>query len=714
MEPLQPTDPAHLGGYRLLGRLGAGGMGVVYLARSQAGELAAVKVIQPEFAEQAEFRARFRREAATGRQVDSPWVVPVLGADTEAVAPWLATAFVPGPSLAEAVAACGPLPERAVRILGKILARALSAVHAADLVHRDLKPGNVLLALDGPRLIDFGIARPTATEATALTSDGMVIGTPGFLSPEQARGQRIGPPSDVFSLAGLLTYAATGRPPFGSGASDALLYRTVHDAPDLDGMADDELRALLERCLAKDPAQRPSAADVDAALVEDTPAGDIDWLPDPVVRIVADRSAQLLALPGIEPTAASAPDPRSPGRRRVLALAGGGAALLAAGGGTALWAVLRDGASGSPAVGPRWTLGVHADLSGPQGKAGKAQERGARLAVEQFNARAEGNFTLELRVEDDRGEAERARQVARRLTGDRDVLAVLGPTGYAATQAALEIYDGAGQPLLTVSELSLSAAQTGLGTAEPRAYFHTTPMTAHTAYTTVAALRGQGTRRLGLLADRAGRLAGWESVNIAHSAAGSAQPGLHFRVVPAVATQLAPVVADMLDHGVDGFYYVGTPERAAQVARALADRGFTGPRFLDAPSATAAFTSAAGKAAAGWQVLTSYIGPQAQPVRSFAAAYRKRYASAPGPWAAEAYDIARLVAGRIDALAGKTGDRRPSREQLARAVAQVRFKGVAATYAFNDSRRVEPREVHHYRVAHGRFGYVGPMGIPGA
>lgn len=179
MERLLPSDPSRLGGYRLLGRLGAGGMGVVYLARGGAGELAAVKVIQPEFAQQAVFRARFRREADSARGVDSPWVVPVLGADTEGPAPWPATAFVPGPSLAEAVVECGPLPARVVRVLGKVLARALDAVHRAGLVHRDVKPGNVLLALDGPRLIDFGIARPTAAEETELTSDSMVVGTPG-------------------------------------------------------------------------------------------------------------------------------------------------------------------------------------------------------------------------------------------------------------------------------------------------------------------------------------------------------------------------------------------------------------------------------------------------------------------------------------------------------------------------------------------------------
>lgn len=189
MEKLRPSDPPRIGGHRLIGRLGTGGMGVVYLGRTDTGALAAIKVILPEYAADDAFRTRFRREAEAARRVDSPWAVPVTGADTEGEQPWLATAFVPGPALSEAVARCGPLPARSVRVLGRLLARALTAVHTAGLVHRDVKPGNVLLTVDGPRLIDFGIAR--AADATALTATDLVVGTPGFLSrnrpPEAAR-----------------------------------------------------------------------------------------------------------------------------------------------------------------------------------------------------------------------------------------------------------------------------------------------------------------------------------------------------------------------------------------------------------------------------------------------------------------------------------------------------------------------------------------------
>ncbi|UPZ27567.1 bifunctional serine/threonine-protein kinase/ABC transporter substrate-binding protein [Streptomyces sp. LRE541] len=713
MERLSASDPSHLDEYRLLGRLGAGGMGVVYLARAASGDLAAVKVIQPEYAEEHDFRARFRREAASARQVDSPWVVPVLGADVEAEAPWLATAFVPGPSLAEAVAHCGPLPVRATRVLGKVLARALGAVHRAGLVHRDVKPGNILLAPDGPRLIDFGIARPTAADATELTSELMVVGTPGFLSPEQARAQPVTPASDVFALGCVLAYATTGQLPFGGGAVDAVLYRTVHDRPALDGIEDTALRDLLERCLAKDPATRPSADEVDTLLLEDAPPGSVDWLPDPVVRMVADRSAEMLALPGIEPTevpASTAEARPAPARRRILLA--GGAALLAAGGGTAAWVALREdgGGAASGGGGRPWVLGLHADLSGPRGTAGRAQERGVRLAVEEYRARRRRPFPLELEVVDDRGRSANALRGAQRLTGDRDVLAVVGPTGAESVTAALEVYEGAGLPLLSVSELSFSAAQDVL-LAPARCYFRTVPLAAYTALATIARLRAQGVRRPGLLADRAGRIAGWELVTSAQSAAESLRSELYIRAVPAAAADPAVVVDDMLDHEVDGLFYTGTAERAGSVARALARRGFPGPRFLDPSSATTVFTAAAGQQADGWQVLAPYISPKAAPVRDFAAAHRRRYGTAPDVWAAEAYDTARLVVDRLTALAAKGS--RPSRAQLTEALTRARFKGMLTTYSFDKELQVQANSVHRYRADGGRFVYAGAAGLSG-
>ncbi|WP_260609138.1 serine/threonine-protein kinase [Streptomyces sp. WAC 01325] len=256
-------------------------MGVVYLGRDDDGTLAAVKVIRGESADDPDFRARFAREAELARRVTSPWVVPVLGADAEAAEPWRATAFVPGPSLVEAVAEHGPLPVATARSLGRLLADVLADLHAAGLVHRDVKPANILLAADGPRLIDFGIAR--AVGVTALTADGSVIGSPGYLSPEQARGRTVGPASDVFSLGCVLAHAATGRPVFGVGGAAGVLYRTVHEEPDLDSVPD-ALDGIVRRCLAKDPEQRPSVGELRKRFGEFDEQG---WLPEGLPALVA-------------------------------------------------------------------------------------------------------------------------------------------------------------------------------------------------------------------------------------------------------------------------------------------------------------------------------------------------------------------------------------------------------------------------------------------
>jgi hypothetical protein len=274
---LRPGDPELIGPYRLRGRLGAGGMGRVYLGLSPGGRAVAVKVIRAELAQDPEFRARFRREVAVAQTVSGLYTAPVLDADTDGPEPWLATAYVPGPSLADAVTRHGPLPAASVLMLAAGLAEALTAIHNAGIVHRDLKPANVLLAADGPRLIDFGISR--AAEASALTHTGLVVGSPGFMSPEQAEGREVGPASDVFSLGAVLAFAATGQGPFGSGSTPALVYRVVHNPPDLDQVPAG-IRPLAERCLAKDPGARPTAA----ALLAGAAYPVQDWLPEPVTR----------------------------------------------------------------------------------------------------------------------------------------------------------------------------------------------------------------------------------------------------------------------------------------------------------------------------------------------------------------------------------------------------------------------------------------------
>ncbi|MFE0042870.1 serine/threonine-protein kinase [Streptomyces albireticuli] len=298
MQPLLAEDPQVIGAYRLLGRLGAGGMGRVYLGRSAGGRTVAVKVVHPHYALDEQFRARFRREVQAARRVGGAWTAPVLDADPDAAVPWVATGYVAGPSLTEAVRDTGAQPEPTVRALGAGLAEALAAVHALGLVHRDVKPSNVLLALDGPRLIDFGIAR--ATDATAsLTATGASIGSPGYMSPEQILGQEVTGAADVFSLGAVLAYAASGEPPFPGDSSAALLYRVVHEPPVLGPALTGELRALVEECLAKAPGERPAPAELAGRLA---PEGGVralvrhGWLPAPLLERVSRRAVELLDL----------------------------------------------------------------------------------------------------------------------------------------------------------------------------------------------------------------------------------------------------------------------------------------------------------------------------------------------------------------------------------------------------------------------------------
>ena len=291
VRPLQPADPQVIGPYRLLGQLGGGGMGQVFLGLSAGGRPVAVKVIRAELAADPEFRARFRREIAAAHKVSGLFTAAVVDADVDGPVPWLATAYVAGPSLAQAVSEYGPLPAASVLALAAGLAESLAAIHAAGVVHRDLKPSNVLLAVDGPRVIDFGISR--AAEATSMTRAGFVMGSPGFMSPEQAEGRDIGPPSDMFSLGAVLAFAATGDGPFGGGSTAALVYRVVHGPANLDQVPD-EVRPLAERCLAKDPSRRPTASELLADIGAVQPAA--GWLPEPILNAITQDPALAAAV----------------------------------------------------------------------------------------------------------------------------------------------------------------------------------------------------------------------------------------------------------------------------------------------------------------------------------------------------------------------------------------------------------------------------------
>ncbi|MEU3449285.1 serine/threonine-protein kinase [Streptomyces thermolilacinus] len=303
-QPLEEDDPRSVAGYRLAARLGAGGMGKVYLSYTPGGRPVAIKVIRPDFAQDAEFRRRFAQEVQAAQRVQGLYTAPVIDADTDAREPWLATAYVPGPSLADAVQKHGPMPVDTVLLLVAGIAEALQVIHGAGIVHRDLKPGNVLLASDGPRVIDFGIAR--AADATSLTSSGVTIGTPAFMAPEQAAGSTVTPATDVFALGQVAAYAALGSPAFGEGTSHGVLYRIVHEEPSLDGLPE-QLRELVSRCMAKDPAARPSIAEVLTMCHQASDQTALrrpeEWLPGAVAADITTRAA------APAPAAATTPPP---------------------------------------------------------------------------------------------------------------------------------------------------------------------------------------------------------------------------------------------------------------------------------------------------------------------------------------------------------------------------------------------------------------------
>ncbi|MFD7130282.1 serine/threonine-protein kinase [Streptomyces sp. NPDC059894] len=309
--PLESGDPAGVASYRLAARLGSGGMGTVYLSYTPGGHPIALKTIRPELSEDPEFRRRFQQEVKAAQRVQGLYTAPVIDYDTEGAQPWLAVAYVAGPSLASAVAEHGPLPVPSVLLLLAGMAEALSVIHGAGIVHRDLKPSNVLLASDGPRVIDFGIAR--AADATALTGTGVSVGTPAFMSPEQASGRPVTPASDVFALGQVAAFAARGTGAYGDGPSHAVLYRIVHEEPDLTGLP--EQLGFIARCLAKDPAERPSPAEIIALCQQASPTPlrqSGSWLPEAIAAEITQRVSASAALAAAPTAAPAAPAPTAP------------------------------------------------------------------------------------------------------------------------------------------------------------------------------------------------------------------------------------------------------------------------------------------------------------------------------------------------------------------------------------------------------------------
>ncbi|AOR31774.1 protein kinase [Streptomyces fodineus] len=339
MRPLGTGDPIRLGPYRLLGVLGEGGMGKVYVGQDHTGTVAAVKVLRPELAHDTGLAQRFVREALAAQAVRSPGVAAVLGAQTEGGRPWIATEFLAGPTLDQIVDRLGPLDDAQLRALAVSVARTLRDIHAAGFVHRDLKPPNIVLTSDGPRVIDFGIARPE--HGLTLTTTGQIPVTPGYGAPEQVLGHRVTAAADVFSLGAVLVYAATGHRAFEGTHVAAVQYEVVHGEPRWHGLTPEQ-HALIAPCLAKEAAGRPTPDQITGAFALPRKAATV-WKRGPVADVIGEREREVRELTApLATTQAGA----APSRRRVLTGFAAGGALLAATGGTGWW-LLRDSGPGS-------------------------------------------------------------------------------------------------------------------------------------------------------------------------------------------------------------------------------------------------------------------------------------------------------------------------------------------------------------------------------
>ncbi|MDT0318597.1 bifunctional serine/threonine-protein kinase/ABC transporter substrate-binding protein [Streptomyces millisiae] len=718
---LADGDPRRVGRYRVLARLGAGGMGRVFLARSPGGRPVAVKVVRSELAEDAEFRRRFAREVAAARRVNSFFTAGVVDADPGGAPPWLATAYVAGLSLNEAISAHGPWPEPSVRALGAGLAEALEAIHATGLVHRDLKPSNVLLARDGPRVIDFGIS--LAMGATALTMPGAVVGTPGFIAPEQLRNGEAGPASDVFSLGAVLVYTASGTGPFGEGTAEEVNFRAAFEPPRLRDVPPG-LRGLAGRCLEKEPRLRPSVAELLTALASDTGTSPLvagEWLPAPVSHAVRERTETPLPTtppaptpslpeapppPGtLGPAAPAGPPGRGPSRRALLTAAGGTAVV--AGGGALAWRLARGGDTGGDtggdgAAGERTVrIAVQGDLSGSNADIGREMLDAARLAVDQANASGDHpGLRLEVVEADDQGAEARAATAAQAAIDDGDVVAVVGPASYETVLAAGPRYSGAGLAFLVHSVTEAELAGQGFATllravpddrqsgtaigeflARHPAVFGATVIDNETSYGVAVANEVQAV----LVNDQTHYLESRKSV-------------------ASDETDLDGLVREITDSDADTVAFLGEVDQASALATALDAADFVGPRITGNRVLDQGFLDRAGQAAEGWFLASFVVDPFTDDATTeFAGRFDEAYGRQPGYFAARAYDVTRLVTEAVAGLDPEAVDR----DTVFQALSRASHEGVTGVIRFGRDGEYGGSGPHLYQVTDGAFAPLG-------
>ncbi|GAA1916680.1 hypothetical protein GCM10009716_27300 [Streptomyces sodiiphilus] len=734
--PLRPSDPSRIDVYRLQRRLSGGGPGVqVYLARSPGGAMVTVRTIGGHWACDPGFRTRFTRETAAARAVRHPFIVPVIAADALAATHpgclWLASPYLPEPSLTTVVQRNGALPRRSVQALGAMLADALATVHRAEMIHGDVAPDKVLLTGDGPRLTGLGIGG--AQQEMALAgggTEGDAGATCYLLSPERAAADPPGPgpAADIFALGCVLAYASSGRPPFRSGSTETVRNRLRFDAADLA----DVPRSLLEvvqACLARAPEVRPTAAELHRELT--TGAEGDGWLPDPFARTVRDHAEERADTPGpVAPpppsvasaagagaSGAEASPARSggrgrsrhrapvPTRRRLLTAASAGGLFLV--GGLTAWLASRSGADADPGGGRSWVLGLHADLSGPGARHGRAQQLGAELAVTEYTVVENPPFDVVLRVVDDSGDPARAAAVAAELAADPAVAAVIGPSAESSAERAAVVYEDERLPFVSLSVGSFSDENSD---REYHSLLQARPPTAWQGFALQIYLEEElEARRIGLIDDRTAETYSWELTRALTGALDRDRVGLVPRVVPRGTEDFAPVVAHFMDRGVDTVVYGGHAKGAARLARALRRHGFDGTCLAGDAVLSPEFLDGAGGAGEGWLLIAPFTDPAADPrVAGFTSVFRERFDEAPGPYAAEAYDAARMLLEAVRGMIedGGTPDLRPG---LPGRLKEDSHRGVAKELAFDPAGRYAHGGdgLYLYRVEGGTFRFLG-------
>lgn len=512
-----------------------------------------------------------------------------------------------------------------------------------------------------------------------------------------------GAAGDVFSLGCVLVYAATGRLPFGQGPAAGVLFRTVHEDPDLTGLPD-QLLGTVTACLSKDPAHRPTAEQAAELL---TGRGSADpWSVPGLSALIAERSAAALDLPEPEPlpTTVLGPAPaRGISRRRALAAG----AVLLTGGGTAAWLAARrgdaaDGRSGGSGPRPTYTIGLHADLSGPGRELGLAHQRGAQLAVAAHNAGTGAEFALALRTEDDKGTAEGALRVADRLSTSPKVLAVVGPSTNSTPEAVVERYERSNLATVVVAARSSD----GVSTTSTRCVIRP-PDSVLPAGLIHYVVNTSPAKRIHIIDDGATPQSGWL---ITHAFRDAAPTGATLTVHSVKADDgFGPAARSAVSARADAVVYAGgSAARGARCARALADAGFTGTPLSTGAVLTPAFLRDAGEAAEGWVFSEAWTDPTAAPAaKAFTAAHRARFDAVPGRWAAEAYDAVGLIARAVRTTSATTAER----GGVAQRLFLLDYQGISRRISFHGAHQVRTGTgMFLYRVEDGRARWLGPYG----